>query len=300
MSDVVARVTRIQKFCTHDGPGIRTAVFFKGCPLRCAWCHNPETRSPKTGVLLSKMLCIGCGSCARVCPNSVHGDAQERRFEAEKCMGCGACAEACPSGALEMDSVPMTVGDIVTEVVKDRVFYGKDGGLTISGGEPMFQPEACIALLRAAKEAGITTAVETSGYFDGKYIPELARFTDTFLWDFKDSDPERHRRHTGHTNRRILENLRMLDGYDSDIRLRCIMVAGINMTAAHAEAIAELSASISHCSGVELLPYHAYGTSKAEQAGVYMEAHKEWIPTDDAMRKFEDILIGRGVKLYKK
>lgn len=300
MSDTFARISRIQKFCTHDGPGVRTTVFFKGCPLRCAWCHNPETRSSKPGILFSEKLCVFCGNCEIACSEAVHSINNKHHIRLEKCLGCGRCASVCPTGALEPDSTLMSTETILAEVLRDRVFYGANGGITLSGGEPMFQPEACLSLLRSAKESNITTAIETCGFFEPEYIPELAKVTDTFLWDFKDSDPERHRKYTGHSNHRILDNLRILDEYPANIHLRCIMVDGVNMTREHALAIAELSASLKHCRDVELLPYHAYGISKATQAGIAMEAHREWIPSPERMQEFSDLLAQAGAKLHKR
>ena len=166
-----------------------------------------------------------------------------------------------------------------------------------TGGEPMLQGKACIELLRMAKASGVTTAVETSGFFAPDFLPALAEATDYFLWDFKDSDPDRHRRYVGSSNERILENLRLLDQYPVNICLRCIMVEGVNMTQQHAEAIAALFASLKHCRGVELLPYHAYGASKAVQAGIAAPPHREWIPSAERLRAFSDALIARGVTL---
>ena len=300
MSEITARVTRIQKFCTHDGPGVRTTVFFKGCPLRCAWCHNPETRAPAPGLLYSEKLCVGCGECAAVCPAGAHRFTDGHTIDRAACIVCGRCTEACPTGALEPDSREMPVGEILAAVLSDRAFYGDRGGLTVSGGEPMFQPEACIALLGAAKAAGISTAVETSGCFDGAELPRLAAVTDTFLWDFKDHDPERHRKYTGASNALILENLRKLDALGADVRLRCIIVNGVNADEAHMAAIAQIFHAFPSVREAELLPYHAYGASKAEQAGVTAEAHREWIPSDALMEELSASLRSKGVRLHTK
>jgi len=300
MSDMLVRVSRIQKFCTHDGPGVRTTVFLKGCPLRCAWCHNPELQSAGPGILFSKRLCVGCAACESVCSEKVHSVKDEHLLDTARCTGCGRCAQACPTGALEKDSALMSVEQVMNEVLRDRAFYGENGGITLSGGEPMFQSEACIALLSAAKAAGITTAIETSGFFDPEYIPALAAVADTFLWDFKDSDPQRHRVYTGQSNRQIIKNLRQLDEYPVEIVLRCIMVEGVNMTNGHSAAIAEMFASLQHCAGVELLPYHAYGVSKAEQAGISVEPHREWIPSKERMEAFAVGLTAAGVRLIRR
>jgi len=300
MSEQTARVTRIQRFCTHDGPGIRTTVFFKGCPLRCVWCHNPETRDPAPGLLYSENLCAGCGECAAVCPAGAHTFTDGHVFNRTKCIRCSRCVEACPSGALEPDSRVITIGEIMDTVLSDRVFYGDAGGLTVSGGEPMFQPEACLALLQAARAAGVSTAIETSGCFDGRYLPQLAALTDTFLWDFKDHDPERHRQYTGASNAVILKNLRTLDSLGANILLRCIIVEGVNACEAHMSAIAQVFHSCRSIREAELLPYHAYGTSKAVQAGIKAEPHREWIPSDARMEELSASLRAKGVRLHNK
>ena len=185
--------------------------------------------------------------------------------------------------------------EILRVVLSDRPFYGNKGGMTLSGGEPMFRPEAAIALLTGAKQAGIHTAMETSGWFDEKWIAEIAPLTDLFLWDFKDSDSDRHRLHTGHGNERILRNLALLDDYPVNIRLRCIMVEGVNRNEAHLQAIAGLYRSLKHCEGVDLIPYHAYGSSKSVQLGRADNAHPEWIPGEEKMEAARALLKEMGV-----
>lgn len=289
-------VTKIQKFCTHDGPGVRTTVFLQGCPLRCAWCHNPETQSAGAQALYTAQLCIGCGVCESVCPEGAHAVREEGHlFRPEKCVRCGACAGVCPTGACEMSARDMDEDEILRAVCQDRAFYGEKGGMTLSGGEPMFRPEAAVALLRKARETGVHTAMETSGWFDGKWIDEIAPLTDLFLWDYKDSDSARHRRYTGQGNERILENLRLLDRHPVRIRLRCILVEGVNRNEAHLRAIAELYHSLVHCEGVDLLPYHTFGSSKNVQLGKAENAHPEWIPPEDKMEEARRYLEKQGV-----
>lgn len=296
MSEIRLPVTRIQRFSTKDGPGIRTTVFLKGCPLRCAWCHNPETQSPEPQLLFSRQLCIGCGACTAACPTGAHQMGQAgHSWQAAACTGCGACAEACPTGACETAAQWMTAEEILRVVLQDKPFYGSTGGLTLSGGEPMLRPAACVSLLQSAKAAGLHTAVETCGQFDADWLPELAACTDLFLWDYKDSDPQRHLQYTGASNERILENLHRLDALGARIRLRCILVAGVNLNEQHLQAIVQTYTSLRGCEGVDLLPYHAYGGSKAVQLGRQDTANPDWIPTGDAVRQAAETLRAAGI-----
>ena len=273
-------VTKIQKFCTHDGPGIRTTVFLKGCPLRCVWCHNPETQSSRTEFFHSPQFCLGCGACAAVCPNGVHCFNPEHIIDRSRCTGCMACAEACPSGALEACATLMNTDAILQEVLKDRAFYGERGGLTLSGGEPLLHGRAIPPLLQAAKDAGITTAIETCGVFDAALLEELVPLTDLFLWDVKDTDPIRHQQNTGGSLATVLANLRHADALGARTRLRCILLRGVNLEESHLAALCEVFHSLRRCEGIELLPYHTYGDSKNAQLGRPSAAHPEWIPTE--------------------
>ncbi len=296
MPDILP-VTRVQRFSTKDGPGIRTTVFLKGCPLRCAWCHNPETQSFRPQLMYADKLCVLCGGCAAHCPQGVHTVGDSHTLDRAACTGCGACASVCPTGACEMASADMTVDALLAAAMQDVPFYGDHGGLTLSGGEPMAHPEEAIALLRAAKEAGLHTALETCGHFPPAYLPELTRVTDLFLYDYKDSDPLRHRQYTGVDNSLILRNLHALDGLGAAIELRCILVKTVNLTDDHLAAIAETYHALHRCPGVTLLPYHAYGSSKARQLGLPDTAHPEWVPTKEDLTYARVLLTERGVKV---
>lgn len=208
-------VSQIQRFCMHDGPGIRTVVFFKGCPLSCRWCHKPETQSFENQIMFDAEKCIGCGSCD-ACP---HGAQTERK----NCIGCGACTALCPTGARENTLSMMPMQQVLEIVLRDRAFYGASGGITLSGGEPMAHPMEAIALLKRAKEEGITTAMETCGFFSEEYLPELKKYCDVFLWDIKDLNDVRHKENTGVSNQIILKNLKQLDRLGAKIILRCII-----------------------------------------------------------------------------
>ncbi len=280
-----ARVTNIQRFCMHDGPGIRTVVFFAGCPLRCRWCHNPETQISRPQIYYDEKKCIRCGACGS-CINGAHTFAPDHLYFRKVCTACGQCTIHCSTGALSPVSSLMKTSDILKEVYKDMAFYGKIGGMTLSGGEPMGQPEAALALLREAKQAGISTAIETSGYFDESYISELCRYTDVLLWDFKDSDDLRHTANTGVSNRKILSNLRQADRFDVTIILRCILLKNINYNPEHLEKIRALSQSLIHCSRVDFLPYHPMGDSKNRLLGMKNDFHDKKYMISDAELAF--------------
>ena len=291
-------VTKIQKFCTYDGPGVRTTVFLKGCPLRCAWCHNPETQSARPDFFYIPARCIGCGACAAVCPVGVHRlENGVHLLDRERCTRCMRCTSVCVAKALEPCAREMSVEEILQEVKKDSAFYGKEGGVTLSGGEPLMHPQAALTLLRSAKEAGLHTAVETCGYFDKALVEELVPLVDLFLWDLKDTDDTRHRGYTGVSSVPIRENLACVDACGGVTRLRCILVRTVNMEEAHYEAIAACYHSLSHCEGVELLPYHAYGGSKAQQLGGEDNGRPEWIPSERDMKAARRFLRQRNVKV---
>lgn len=271
-------VTAIQRFCMHDGPGIRTTVFLAGCPLRCKWCHNPETQSVKAQIMFQPTLCIGCGECAKVCKS---GARCESGIDRSKCVSCFECAGVCPSGALKASYKLMSIDEIFAEVEKDRDFYGSDGGITVSGGEPTMHIDGVEKLLFKCKNAGFTTAIETCGYFKKDYLERLCACVDTFLWDFKDSDEKRHMENTGVSNVPIVENLKTADSMGAKTVLRCILLEGVNFTDEHICEIKKLKSELANCMRVDLLPYHPMGKSKGDEVGMDMSFHdSKYIPDD--------------------
>ncbi len=266
---MTATVFDIQRFSLHDGPGIRTTVFLKGCPLRCLWCHNPESKSKKAELTLYKNRCIGCLDCLSACPNGVHSvsPSGEHLLDRTRCLVCGACAAAC-TGALEVCGTEMRPEEVLEEVLKDLPFYeNSGGGLTVSGGEPLLQAEFTYALLSMAKSRGLHTAIETSGYAPWETVREIAAVTDLFLWDVKETDPARHKAYTGVDNAVILENLRRLDAQGAKIVLRCPVIPGCNDREEHFAAVGKLAETLSAVEHVDIEPYHPLGISKADALG---------------------------------
>ncbi|MBN1675492.1 MAG: glycyl-radical enzyme activating protein [Kiritimatiellae bacterium] len=263
---VTGTIFDIKKFAVHDGPGIRTTVFLKGCPLRCLWCHNPESveRGPQVAYRLDK--CIGCGSCVRVCPAGCHRMAGELHvFDRQGCVQCGACAQACYMKALERIGREASVDEVLGEVLKDKRYFEKSGGgLTLSGGEPMAQPAFTAALLRAAKRAGLHTCLDTCGQAPFENYRAVLEHVDLFLYDVKETDAAKHREYTGVDNRLILENLVRLDSAGARTILRCPIIPGLNDRASHFAELAKLANRLAGVVEVNLMPYHPYGSSKGD------------------------------------
>ena len=279
------KVTEIQRFCMHDGPGLRTVVFLKGCPLKCAWCHNPETQSVNDQIFFYSKKCIGCGICAQLCGNHTLFTPNGHNILRDKCKLCFSCTDACPTGALERCGRNMSINDILLQIDRDRAFYGEQGGVTLSGGEPLMQ-HATIDLLKACKDRGLSTCVETSGYADTDIVRKAVPYVDLFLWDIKDTDDERHKQYTGVSNKLILKNLKTADRMNARIRLRCLLVNGINTNETHYTAVSNIARNMNNCEGVEFLAYHPYGSAKGLFLGGEDNGRIEWIPNEEQIYLF--------------
>ena len=270
----------IQRFAIHDGPGIRTNVFLKGCPLRCIWCHNPESYSIVPDIFYDEQKCIGCGACAAQCPQKCHHIAENAHlYDRQECVRCGLCAEACPTNAVEMRGKRMTVEQVIQEVLKEKSFYRDHGGMTVSGGEPLFQPEFTLNLVKSAKDNRLHVAVETCGFCKPDALEKLIPYVDLFLYDMKETDPERHQRFTGVSPELIWKNLELLNSAGAAVILRCPLIPGYNDREDHLSGIARWANLLSCVKEINIEPYHNLGASKRARLGA--EAQPE-IQTPDA------------------
>ena len=259
-------VFNIQKFCINDGPGIRTTVFFKGCPLRCKWCHTPESKSCKPQILFDAKKCVLCGACGLVCPQGAHKFEDGHKIDREKCISCGICVEKCCYDALELVGKEFSVQEVLAEILKDKVFYDNSGGgLTLSGGEPLMQFDFVYELLKEAKQNGIHTCVETCGFAKTEDILQIAEFTDIFLFDWKLSNDSLHKEYTGVSNEAILKNLKAIDSAGSQIILRCPIIPEVNDTEEHFFGIANTANSLKNIIAIEIEPYHSLGNNKLKK-----------------------------------
>ena len=299
MSDEKTLIFDIEKFAVHDGPGIRTVVFLKGCPLHCRWCHNPESQSFEPELLFYSGKCTRCGNCAAACPQGCHTVSGARHvFERGKCIGCGRCAESCPADALKLCGRQMSVAEVMAEVLKDQVFYrNSGGGITLSGGEPLAHFAFTSALLKAAKEAGLHTAVETSGFAPWERIRELLELVDLWLWDVK-AAPEKHEKLIGVPWEPIHDNLLKLAGSGAALMLRCPLVPGINDEAAQLIRIAELADRLGGVQRIDLEPYHPLGEGKNLALGRNDSFHSAFASDADKKRWQETVAAHTAVPVH--
>lgn len=290
-------VAAVERFSAKDGPGIRTVIFFKGCPLHCAWCHNPEMQSASPEILYYPDRCVGCGACAAVCPAGARK--KDGGFlSREACVGCGRCVRACLTGASEIAGRRMSASEILSRAAEDAVFYTGGGGITLSGGEP-FAQEGIEEILRGAAARGLSVAAETSGYAPRSVLERAAEYVGLFLWDVKDTIEARHRRYVGGELQTVLENLRAVDALGGKTLLRCPMVRGVNAGADHLRGLAELSLSLKYCAGVQILPCHAGGRSKNRALGREDGAETAWVTTDAETERCRQALRGMGAKVWE-
>jgi pyruvate formate lyase activating enzyme len=294
LAEVEGIVFDIQRYSVHDGPGLRTSVFLKGCPLRCGWCANPESQARQPELALHAQECMSCGQFATTCPVSWQAaeDGTARvALLAER-------TALCPTGALHWIGRKMTAGAIMAEVRRDAPFYGARGGMTLTGGEPTMQPRLCEALLRLARAEGISTAMETSGYTTWPVFARLWPLLDTLLFDLKHVDPAMHQRHTGVDNGPIVENLRRLAAAGAPLTVRVPLIPDFNANAAAMNGLTDLLQSLDGATPpVDLLPYHALGRSKYAALGRNYP-WRAWTRIEPAIvEEMAGILRDRGLRV---
>jgi len=284
-------IFNIQRYSIHDGPGIRTTVFLKGCPLNCWWCQNPESQLSGQEIVFWEDRCIGCGACSTICPS---GAIQIKNgipvTEKEKCILCGKCIEKCPALAREMIGKKLTAEEIIKEVEKDLVFYEESGGgVTFSGGEPLEQPEFLESLLDGCKQKKIHTAVDTSGYISWEILSKISSKVDLFLYDLKIMDNKRHKKYTGVFNEIILENLKKLSLVHNNIFIRFPVIPGINDDY---QNITEMGEFLSYLkiAQVNLLPYHRIGIDKYGRLGRAYKLATTQPPSEEKLFEVSAIL----------
>ena len=272
-----ANLFDIERTSYVDGPGIRTTVFFKGCNLRCAWCHNPESQSAKPQMMFYKNKCTGCGKCKEKCPHDL-----------EACELCGKCALYCPHDAREICGKEYTVDEVIKEILKDKIFYDNSGGgVTFSGGECMLQIDFLEEALKECKKNGIHTAVDTAGHVPFDYFERILTYTDLFLYDVKCFDSDKHKQYTGVENQLILENLKKLLATDSSVWVRIPIIPTVNDSSEEMRSIKEFLISCGHPEKVELLPYHAMGEHK--YAAIGKQAQTFSVPSEEKMKHLKNI-----------
>lgn len=297
-SAVTGTVTNIQRFSIHDGPGIRTTVFLKGCNLRCFWCHNPETLKPQPELQIFASRCIGCGECFKRCPQGAHViEDGVRKFLRDRCTACGACAETCYAGALEIVGEIKTVEQVVEEVLRDRAFYETSGGgLTISGGEPLLQRDFTYGILARCRQEGVHTAIETALNFPWERVASVLPVTDLVMMDLKIMNSDRHREYTGVPNERILANILRLGQEAMPLIVRTPIVPGVNDTVQEVSAIAEFVSRLPNLVYYELLPFHPMATSKYDSLDIDYRARDLKTPPKALMDELVAAAERFGVK----
>ncbi|MBU1701138.1 MAG: glycyl-radical enzyme activating protein [Candidatus Eisenbacteria bacterium] len=290
----------IKRYAIHDGPGIRTTVFLKGCPLDCPWCHNPEGKSREREILLIPDRCIECGACLEVCPTSSivrKGDTIET--QTRLCTQCGQCVEVCPSEARRHIGWEISVPELMNRILRDRPFFEEsNGGVTFSGGEPFYQPEFLLACLASCREHGLHTAVDTSGFVAKSVLMDSAPLIDLYLFDLKTANDECHRSWTGVSVIPILENLRILDEMDNEVWIRIPLIPGLNDDAPALASLGEFLLSLKRKHPITILPYHMVGSDKARRLLGSMKSFRQFEhPSIETIRRMRDHLASLGLDL---
>ncbi|MBS7641438.1 MAG: glycyl-radical enzyme activating protein [Candidatus Bathyarchaeia archaeon] len=295
--NIKGTIFNIQRFCLDDGPGIRTTVFLKGCPLRCLWCCNPEGQNPWPELAHRDAICTKCGRCIETCPkNAISISDNEWHINRSLCNVCGKCVDICVRGALGILGREMSVDEVFKEVIKDLDFYeASGGGVTLSGGEPLFQPDFAADLLKRCKDEGIHTAIETSGYSNENSLKKVLPYVDLILYDLKCISPELHKRLTGVSNDLIIRNLRLLISRGVPVIIRFPLIPTLNDSDMEIASLAEFIEQMG-VEDVEVLPYHRLGISKYRMLGRKYELEGIMPPTSERLQAVKRIFELRGLR----
>lgn len=282
----------IQRFALHDGPGIRTVVFLKGCPFRCLWCCNPESQSGFPQLSFNDDDCDGCRNCMSVCQQNVFSSFLKKiRVNHSRCNGCGKCIEVCTRKALKIYGVERDSEEIMAEVLRDRSYYDRSGGgVTFSGGDPLYQFDFLLELLGKARAHGLHTCVESEGFGSMEQFEKLLPLVDCFYYDYKITDKTAHLKYTGYDNDAVVENLRYLCTHGADIVLRCIIIPGINDNQEHFKEIAGLGREFRAIRRIEVFGYHDFGAFKYGRLGMsYKMKSIKTVPQEQVERWISEI-----------
>jgi len=293
-------IFNLQRYSTRDGPGIRTTVFFKGCPLRCCWCHNPEGQEERPQLVLRPDRCIGCGQCLAVCPSgAIQRNVDVISTNRSLCLACGKCNEACPAAAREIVGRRVSVGELAIEVERDQPFYRQSGGgVTFSGGEPLAQPQFLGAILQVLRARRIHSAVDTCGHAPTETVQALVPWVDLWLYDLKVMDRSIHRQYTGQSNELILENLSVLARQGAPIWVRMPVIPGINDQPRNVRQTAEFLGDLG-LREIQLLSYHAGGTVKADRIGLQDRSRRFNPPTEAEMDLLAEQFRAQGIQVKR-
>ena len=295
MAQVTGTLFNIQRFSLHDGPGIRTTVFMKGCNLSCAWCHNPESFSPDPQLSVNTVTCTSCGVCEKTCPNGAHHinpETGEHTFDISKCTLCGACQKACPASAITVIGTTYTVDEVMKTVLRDKMYYGRSGGgVTFSGGEATMQFDFLMEMLKACKAEGLHTCVETNGMLNEARLTALCEYVDLFLFDYKLYDSALHEKYTGAPNEPILRSLDLLAKLNKPVIVRCPIIPGVNDVEEHFAAIRAVREKYPNVEDAEIMPYHDIGAVKWKNIGKSYLMRDVKVPTKEQTAAWRNAIL---------